>query len=112
MQAGGLSDNDRVTELLLRSKHPEGDSNIRVPYLRADVLNLTPEQVEAQVMKMNIHSAGGPTQIRIFHLKIALKEDPSFKRHLTALINLLFRGRCPEDLRPLIAGARLVALEK
>ena len=91
MQNGGLFAPDRITELLLRSKHPSGDDEIKVPMTNTEPIVIVKDQVENQIRSMDVNTAGGPTQIRVFHLRIALDQEPSFARHFTALVNKLFR---------------------
>lgn len=101
---------------LLRQKHP-------VPPLDRPVIhrpNTTPLQTtEAEIQQMMrsfpMGSSGGPDGLRPQHV-VELVGDPDagpgLLRAMTALVNLLLAGTCPQELRPVLFGGTLFALRK
>jgi hypothetical protein len=72
------------------------------------------ETLEKALRSFPRSSAAGPSGLRPLHLKESLV--PGFRdeilRHLVAIVNVLARGEAPQEVRPWISGASLIAIPK
>ena len=71
--------------------------------------------VEAAIRSFPSGSAGGPDGLRPQHLLELINHRESSSallRQLTEFINILLRGACPPEVRPVLFGGSLIALTK
>jgi hypothetical protein len=86
------------------------------PILTADVpLHVSTAEVKRAILSFPNGSAGGPDSLRPQHLKDLLavgdSTDPLLEA-ITDFINLILDGRTPEEVRPILFGGSLTALNK
>jgi hypothetical protein len=112
-----LADNNDDTFAKLKEKHP-AKTHIRA--IAADPSEVSNLQVEEKVVLKAIRSfpagsAGGPDGFRPQHLlELITCKDTSaaLLSAVTALVNMLLRGRCAQEIVPYLFGGNLTALVK
>ena len=114
-----LAESNLDTLNKLKEKHPAANSNGSSAPLPSSVntqaLQVTENEVLKAVRSFPSGSAGGPDGIRPQHLVelVTCKESaPNFLPALTSFVNLLLRGVCPPEIRPVLFGGNLIALGK
>ena len=109
-------DNDHTYQELCQ-KHPQAShGSISVsPSPDCTPFQVTEQNVLEAVKSFPSGSSGGPDGLRPKHVQDILG-CPSHGREalaaLTALVNLLLKGKCPPDIKRILFGARLLALTK
>ena len=102
----------------LCSKHPSPPPDrppIPVPHLASDAFQTTEAMVYEQIRRFPPGSAGGPDGLRPQHvLEMVNTKDigPELISAITGLVNILLAGKCPAELRPVLFGGTLFALQK
>lgn len=103
----------------LRDKHPPAPADRRPAPADINNSRFTPLQVSQEdVLKIlstfPAGSSGGPDGLTAQHLKDFLSGAPdlSLASALTDLVNILLTGELPLNIREVIFGARLIALQK
>ena len=78
------------------------------------VPNSDVEQVESCTKLFHWLSGGGPSGLKPIHLQnsLATEHRDEVLEHLTAIVNLLAKGKAPVSIAPYLAGASLTALPK
>ena len=112
---------DETYQLLL-SKHPQDATDSAVPATAAlqatKPLQVTASEVESILLKLNTHTAAGPSQLSPGHLKKCVTtgkcplKSSNWLCQLTRLINVILSGKAPAVLAPWIAAATLIPLVK
>ena len=78
-------------------------------------MQLTESELRDLIRTFPAGSSGGPDGLRPQHLLEMIKSTdagPALISAVTALINILLSGICPEELRPILFGGTLFALRK
>ena len=111
-----LAPNNSETLDSLFDKHPATPADRRlVQDSLASNLFVSSTDVHKAIKSFPCGSAGGPDGFKPQHLKDLTSDFTSsgaLLAQITDFINLLFSGRCPEDVRPLLFGGSLTALTK
>ena len=101
----------------LMTLHPPQPMDRRAnPVPSTDIpLHVSPSDVKRAILSFPSGSAGGPDGLRPQHLKdlltLADTNDPLLEA-LTDFINLILEGRTPGEVRPILFGGSLTALNK
>src|SRR6218665_1234130 len=107
--------NEETLELL-RQKHPAPPLE-RPTLLRPTTTPLQISEAEIRSMMRSFPkgSSGGPDGLRPQHVSELLGDPdsgPGLLRAMTALVNLLLAGTCPQEIRTILFGGTLFALRK
>ena len=108
--------NEETLELL-RQKHPAPPSD-RPVILRSTSsapFQATELDVRTMIRSFPMGSSGGPDGLRPQHIAELIGDQdagPGLLRAITAFINLLLSGTCPQELRSILFGGTLFALRK
>src|SRR6218665_2453133 len=104
---------------LLKEKHPLDDHQETLQDLQdpASVVawQTTTSEVLQAIRSFSAGSGGGPDGLRPDHLKDLVGFGGPIQPLVEAIIefvNLLLRGGCPKDIRPILFGGNLIALNK
>ena len=101
----------------LRDKHPSNRENLSAPLdpSSTQALQISENDITKAVRSFPTGSAGGPDGIRPQHIQELINDriaGPVLLPALTAFINMLLKGECPDEVRRVLFGGRLIALEK
>ena len=106
---------DNATKL--REKHPVGNNAGRPlpPHPAVDPLQVSEDVVRDAIRSFPAGSAGGPDGFRPQHMTDLINNQESGRVLLTgvtAFVNCLLRCHCPIEVRKIIFGGKLLALNK
>ena len=115
-----IAEHSSATLESLRQKHPKPHPDRGIfptPDAEMPSLTVAEEDVRRAIASFPNGSAGGPDGLRPQHLKdltgaSAHEGGAALLRALTALVNLILKGKTPKQIRPYFFGASLVALRK
>jgi len=101
----------------LKEKHPPGtldSTSLPAPLLDS---SLTVSEIEVQkaIASFPAGSSAGPDGFRPQHLKDLVncnEAGADLLTAVTAFVNLVLAGRCPDEVAPIFFGGRLIALNK
>ena len=98
--------------LLLHKKHPPSsvDTNKIPPSRKMPPLEV--EKVKRALMCFNQNTSYGPSNLTVRHLRQLIPTNESLLPALTTFINFLLSDKVPNDIKPYVFGARLIALGK
>ena len=114
----GIAEPSDVNMTAMREKHPlcrEGTESVDLPSIPHDLMPDIPDQiVEKMIKSFRRGTAPGPSALRPQHLQDGLRSShgDELLAHLTGLVNLCATGNAPQELRPFLAGASLIGLNK
>lgn len=103
------------TKEALLSKHPRALESLNPPTpAPSPPLEVSVSEVSLLITKLPAGSSGGPDGLRPQHLKDlgANGWGPKIYTPLTAVVNIILAGKVPQEIRPILFGASLIALEK
>jgi len=101
----------------LKEKHPPGtldSSSLPAPPLDSS-LTVSEFEVRKAIVSFPAGSSAGPDGFRPQHLKGLVNCNEAWADLLTAvtaLVNLVLAGKCPDEVAPIFFGGRFIALNK
>ena len=101
----------------LKDKHPSLTENLQHPPdpLNTQALQVSDDEILKAVRSFPAGSSGGPDGIRPQHILDLLNDrvaGPILLPALTAFTNMLLNGECPDAVRQILFGGRLIAIGK
>ena len=102
----------------LRERHPLAPAEVSLPSAPDNEdahISVSSESVRLGIHSFPAGSTGGPEGLKPGHLKQMIGASEAGRRlleSLTKLVNLVLKGKIPDDIQPIFFGANLCALSK
>ena len=110
-----LAENNEKTFKQLQDKHPAATGSSNSPAPDTPSIQVTEDLTLKAVLSFAAGTAGGPDGIRPQHIKdlvLCRESGAALLTAITGFTNCLLRGDCPAQVRQVLFGGNLIAIQK